>query len=176
VTLAFAVLSSAFAGELAERRAYEAAVQAATAEVRIYDGWYTALLARATLLTPELVAQQEARIAFLTGDAAAARPAPAGIEVVLAAQSNWKEALQVAGDGSAPWTVSLLAGARNCAGNPEVEFVKKPGELDRTLFPHLTEWDRMFRLRWAADACAGASPTGMRILGAHGRGEFVWSR
>ncbi len=166
----------ALANESAERRAYEAAVRSSTSEVRLYDGWYTALLARATLVTPEVAAFQAERVAHLTANLGEALPPPEGIEVVLSAASHWKEALQVAGDGSAPWTVTLRAGQRACAGAPSVTVLKKPSELDRTLYPHITDWDRVFRLRWSSDACGGEAPSAMDIQGRHGVGEFTWSR
>lgn len=164
------------ANEIAGRRAYESAIAGATAEVRLYDGWHTALLARATLLTPTVVSAQAARISHVTADVGSPPPPDEGIRVVLAATSHWKEVLHLADDGSAPWTVSLLVGGSRCSGPAAIQELKKPSELDRTLYPHITDWDRVFKLTWPPDACGGESPTSLRLQGAHGVAELKWTR
>jgi hypothetical protein len=176
MTFCLFLTAGASANEVAERREYEAIIAGATAELKLYEGWYTALLGRATLLTPEVRAAQDARVAYLSGGAAPTTPAAGAIEVVLSAASHWKDTLQVAGDGTAPWTVSLRAGERDCTGSPAVTQLKKPTEMDRTLYPHITDFDRVFRLSWPAEACGGAAPTGMQMHGRHGLGVFAWRR
>lgn len=168
--------ATAGASEVAERRAYEAAIAGATAEARLYDGWHTALLARATLLTPAVVSAQAARVGHLTADVGAPPAAAQGIGIVLSATSHWKEVLHLADDGSAPWTVSLLVGDARCSGPAHVVELKKPSELDRTLYPHITDWDRVFKLTWPAEACGGQAPTALRLQGSHGVAELTWKR
>lgn len=175
MTIALLVLA-AHAGEVAERKAYERTVAAATDELKLYDGWYTALLVRGTLVTPALREAQADRLAHLT-DGAAAPPAPAaGLEVWLSASTQFPTELSFAGDGSTPWTLTLSARGNRCAAPTEVAEIKKPTEQDRTLFPHITSWDKVFRVRWAVDACGGAEPDQLRFHGRRGEGVLSWSR
>lgn len=168
------LVAVASAGEVAERKAYERAVAAATDELKLYDGWYTALLVRGTLVTPALREAQAERVAHLTDGAAAGAPPPDGVEVWLSASTQFPAELTFAADGSTPWTVSLSARGNRCAAPTEVVEVKKPSERERTLYPHITSWDKVFRLRWAADACAGAEPDQLRFHGRRGEGVLQW--
>ncbi len=169
-------LMTAHAGELADRRAYEREVAAATAELKLYDGWYTALQLRGTLQTSALVAAQTARMALLTDGALHAAPAPDGIEVLLAASSQFPKELSFAADGTTPWTLTLRAGDKACAAPSEVRLIKKPTPTHRTLYPHLTEWDRVYVLHWAADACGSKTPDGLSVHGRRGTGRLSWAR
>ncbi len=166
-------LTAAFAGEAAERHAFERTIAEATAEVKLYDGWYTALLLRGTLMTEAVRSAQAARLHHLTDGAAAAQAAPEGLEVWLSASTQFPTELALAGDGSTPWTISLYAGSSACAPPTEVVEVKKPTAQDRTLFPHFTSWDRVFVARWPAGACHG-DPDSLRVHGQRGQGALVW--
>lgn len=170
------VTLAAYAGEIGERKAYERAVAARTDELKLYDGWYTALLLRGTLLTPELRAAQSARIAHLTDGAARGPEAGAELELWLSASTQFPAELALAADGSTPWTIGLYADGRACAAPTELVEIKKPSEQDRTLYPHITSWDRVFRVRWAPDACGGADPDALRVHGRRGKGELSWPR
>ncbi len=175
--LALALLAgAAFAGEQADRRAYEREVAAATAELKLYDGWYTALQLRGTLRTSELTAAQGARMHLLTDGAGTGPPAPDGIEVLLAASSQFPKELTLAADGTTPWTLTLRAGTKACDAPVEVRFIKKPTPTDRTLYPHLTDWDRVYVVRWASDACGGNAPDGLSVHGRRGAGSLAWPR
>ena len=174
VVFALALLT-AHAGELAERRAYEREVAAATSELKLYDGWYTALQLRGTLHTSALVAAQAARMALLTDGAWRAAPAPEGIEMLLAASSQFPKELSFAADGTTPWTLTLRAGTKACAAPSAVRFIKKPTPTDRTLYPHLTEWDRVYLVHWAADACGSKTPDGLSVHGRRGAGRLSWA-
>jgi hypothetical protein len=170
-----ALLAPAFAGELAERHAYERVVAHATRELRVYDGWYTALLVRGTRMDAEVWAAQDARMAGITGGAGPAPAHPAGPVVVLTASGQWKDELKFSADGSTPWTVALFAGDTPCAAPLTLDAPKKVTDADRVRFPHLTEWDRLVTITWAADACAGAVPDSLRLVSARGRGELRWA-
>ncbi len=176
ISLPLLAIGLAGATEVSERKAYESVIREATAELRLYDGWHTALLARATLLTADVRSAQAARLAQLTADTASAPASTGGIEVLVSATSHWKDTLHLADDGSTAWTLSLLNGERRCSGQVDVVELKKPTELDRTLYPHITDWDRVFRLRWGADACGGGEPTALRVQGRRGSGELEWTR
>ncbi|MSQ03235.1 MAG: hypothetical protein EXR71_15315 [Myxococcales bacterium] len=170
------VASGAHGSELAERRAYERAVAAATDELKLYDGWYTALQLRGTLKTSTLLAAQAARIAQLTDGAGVPPAVPDGIEVLLAASSRFPKELTLAADGTTPWTLTLRAGGEACARPSEVRFIKKPTPADRTMYPHLTDWDRVYVVRWAPDACGSQRPDGLSVHGRRGAGSLSWPR
>lgn len=156
-----------------EAVAYARLVAEETAEVRVYDGWYTALLLRGTRVTASLRAAQAGRLAEVTGGAGEME-VPEGIEIVLSASTQFAKELNFSATGETPWTVLLSANGKSCALPLELLVEKKvlPGE--RTLFPHITDWDKVFRLRYAADACGGAEPDALRVVGARGEGTLRW--
>lgn len=169
-----ACLPWATAGELAERHAYERVVAGATTELRIYDGWYTALLVRGTRVDAAVLAAQAERLSGVTAGAGAAPLAAEGPEIVLTVSGQWKDELKFSADGSTPWTVALFADGKACAAPLSIDMPKKVTEADHVRLPHLTDWDRLVNLRWAADACGGAVPDSLRLVSARGRGELRW--
>lgn len=153
--------------------AFAAQVAAETAEVRIYDGWYTALLVRGTRMTAELRAVQAARVGELTGGIGTA-PEGEGIEIVLSASTQFGKELRFSGTGETPWTVLLSAAGKACAPPLTVLAEKKVSSSERVLFPHITDWDKVFRLRYDENACGGAQPDALRVVGARGEGTLRW--
>lgn len=167
-----AILPSAGASP-GEAAAYARVVAAETAEVRVYDGWYTALLLRGTRMTASLRTAQAERLAELTGGAGSIEP-PEGIEIVLSASTQFPKELKFSAAGDTPWTVLLFANGKACAPALEVVAVKKATPEERTLLPHITDWDKIFRLRYAADACGSSEPDALRVVGARGEGTLRW--
>ncbi len=169
-----ALCTLASAGELAERHAYERAVAAATREVRIYDGWYTALLLRGTRVDDPLRRAQAARLAETTNGASPGPVTPEGPVVVLTAGGQWKDELRFSADGSTPWTITLYAGETACAAPASLVVTKRPNAADHLLYPHLTDWDKLIQVTWPADACGGAEPDRLVLSSGRGRGELRW--
>lgn len=170
------LLCAAFApAEAATLNAQEYAKTVAkfTVETRIYDGWYTALLVRGTLLSDELRVVQDARVATITGTESPSGAAET-IDIVLAASTQFRKELRLAADGSTPWTIQLRAGGSACSAPLSVTEVKKPSPLDVALYPHLTQWDTMFKLSYAANACGGATVTALDFSSARGHGSVQW--
>ncbi|GDX78446.1 hypothetical protein LBMAG42_02570 [Deltaproteobacteria bacterium] len=169
--LALFPVAAATPGEAAE---YARVVAGETAEVRVYDGWYTALLLRGTRMTTALRAAQAARLSELTGGAGTLE-VPEGIEIVLSASTQFTKELKFSATGETPWTILLSAGGKACAPALEVVAEKKVSPEERTLLPHITDWDKVFRVHYAADACGGAEPDALRVVGARGEGTLRWS-
>lgn len=153
---------------------YARVVAKSTDELRIYDGWYTALLVRGTMLDDDLRVAQDARVAAITGNAAAG-DAPLNFQVVLAASTQFIKELSFSADGSTPWTVHLRAGDHTCLAPESIVETRKPTPLDMALFPHATQWDRLFRLTFAADACGGSPATALDFYSARGQGTLQWA-
>lgn len=158
----------------AEAAAFARVVAEETAEVRIYDGWYTALLLRGTRMTASLRAAQAERLSELTGGTGAVE-VPEGIEIVLSASTQFTKELKFSAAGETPWTILLSAGGKACAPAQAIVAEKKVSPEERTLLPHITDWDKVFRVHYAADACGGAEPDVLRVVGARGEGTLRWS-
>lgn len=167
-----AVLPLAFASP-SEASAYARVVEAETAEARIYDGWYTALLLRGTRMTASLRAAQAERLAELTGGTGSVA-VPEGIEIILSASTQFPKELKLSANGDTPWTVLLFANGKACAAALEIVAEKKVTPEEHTLFPHITDWDKVFRLHYAADACSGEQPDALRVVGARGESTLRW--
>lgn len=154
-----------------DSRDYTRAIAAATEEARVYDGWYTALLVRATRVDGALRATQAEHIAAITGQP----PAEAeGTDLVLAVSGQFKDELRFSGNGSTPWTARVSAGGSSCR-DIEVVTRKKPSTLDEALYPHLTSWDQLVVVHVGADACGGAEPDALLLTSARGRAELRWA-
>lgn len=172
--LCLPLLFAARADELSAKQ-YAPIVAKNTDELRIYDGWYTALLVRGTLIDDALRVAQEARIAAITGNPATGEN-PSSFQVVLAASTQFIKELSFSVDGSTPWTVHLRAGENACLAPESIVETRKPKPLDMALLPHTTQWDRLFRLTFAADACGGLPASALDFFGARGQGTLEWHR
>lgn len=154
-----------------DTRDYARAILAATEEARVYDGWYTALLVRATRVDEALRATQAEHVAAITGQ----DPAEVtGTDLVLAVSGQFKDELRFASDGSTPWTARVSAGGSPCR-DVEVTTRKKPSTLDEALYPHLTSWDQLVILHLEPAACDGREPDGLLLTSARGRAELRWA-
>ncbi|MBM4389852.1 MAG: hypothetical protein FJ090_01910 [Deltaproteobacteria bacterium] len=154
-----------------ESRDYARTVAAATEEARVYDGWYTALLVRATRVDEALRATQSEHVAAITGQGAAGA---AGTDLVLAVSGQFKDELRFGTDGTTPWTARVSAGSTSCR-DIEITTRKKPSTLDEALYPHLTAWDQLVILHLDPGACGGREPDGLLLTSARGRAELRWA-
>lgn len=168
------LLAAAQANELSAKH-YAAIVAKSTDELRIYDGWYTALLVRGTLIDDSLRVAQEARMAAITGNPATPET-PETFQVVLSASTQFMKELSFSVDGSTPWTVHLRAGENACLAPQSIVETRKPQPIDMALLPHTTQWDRLFRLTFSADACGGLPASALDFFSARGQGTLQWPR
>jgi hypothetical protein len=167
------VVAAALAGSTDLPSAYARAMESHTAELRLYDGWYTALLVRGTRMDETVQQLQGARRERITGEPDPSRPPP-GFEVVLSVSSQFPEELRFSADGSTPWTLHAFADGKPCAAPAAIDTVKKPSALDHALFPQLTRWDLLVRVRWDDQACGSAIPDALRFSSARAHGDLRW--
>jgi hypothetical protein len=160
--------------------AYDAAVRAATRELRLYtDGLSTALLLRAAWLDPDFRRAQEALRAHLFLLDAPTRAArldaslaeeQAHYVFVVAADSQWRDELNLAFDDSTPWRIRAFAGGRACT--PEAVQTLEPTPTDHQLYPFLDRWSHSWTVRFARDC--GDGPLVLQLAGPRGAGEVGW--
>ena len=80
------------------------------------------------------------------------------------------------------WIVRLIDEKGDETAPSEIEFIPKPGALERTYFPYTTMWRHVFRIRFprvAADQRPTIAPNakwiGLRFAGAEGNEELRWN-
>lgn len=139
-----------------------------TREEKVYEALTTALLLRATLLSPAFLDARDARFSTMTGSPPPARPVGERV-VVFTVASQFPLDLGVA--PPATWTVRVFAGDTECAV-PTLEHVTKPTEIDRALYP-MTQWDELWIARVPSEGCGGALALDLR--GPHGHARAHWA-
>jgi len=166
-----------------ERKTYLDAHEEATREVRLYNGFFTALLARGTLLDPPFrlaLAEERKRVydpspadhvAFL------ARMAEEGAryhEIVLGADSPFDEANRFGAQGDDRWNLRLEADGTELAC-VEVAHVRKPTPLQRQLYPQVNIWSELWLARFENTAPNPGNLV-LHIGGGYGNAEMAWRR
>ncbi|MSP55412.1 MAG: hypothetical protein EXR69_07410 [Myxococcales bacterium] len=142
-----------------------------TQSASLHDGMKTVLLAKATLLGPELaVAMAAERRAWVLGE----EPAPsngAPWTVAFSAASD-EDDLDIANaDAPAAWQVGLLVDGRRCILDDVTET--ELTAVTRRLYPNLSVWDRQWVARFSG--CSELGEVQLQLTGAHGALEFGWS-
>jgi hypothetical protein len=154
-----------------------------TREVRIYNGFFTALLARGTWLSPEFrvaLAEERRRVFDPTPEdhqAFVSRMQSEGAqyhEVVIGADSPYREANQFGAQGDDRWNLRLEADGRvlPCV---EVVHVRRPTPLQRHLYPQVNIWSELWLARFENQV---TNPVDLRLHvgGGYGNGEMAWRR
>lgn len=165
------------------RRTYLDVHQDWTREIRIYNGFFTALVARGTWLSPEFrvaAAEERRRVFDPTGEehqAFVGRTTAEGTswhEVVLGVDSPFEEANRLGAQGDDRWNLRLTAdGAElRCA---EVSLVRKPTPLHRQLYPQLNLWSELWVARFENTA-PNPRELVLHVGGGYGNGEMTWRR
>ena len=78
------------------------------------------------------------------------------------------------------WIVRLIDDQGNETAPSKIEYIQKPGALERTYFPYTTPWRQAFRIRFPRDTegrasiAPGAKWFGLRFAGAEGNQELRW--
>jgi hypothetical protein len=79
------------------------------------------------------------------------------------------------------WIVRLIDDEGNETAPTEIEFIKRPGAIERTYFPYTSPWRMAYRIRFSivrADGRPTISPQarwfGLRFAGAQGNDQLVW--
>lgn len=178
--LAAAALPSVAWGR-SPRNAYLAIHREWTRELRLYNGFFTGLLARGTLLAPEMrSAMAEERKRLYGADEAdhaawVERMRDEGSryhEVVLAIDSSYDNADEVGGQGDDRWIVRL---EKDGAQQPvvDVSHVRQPTPLQAQLFPQVDIWSELFLCRFEKKDPAPGRVV-FHIGGGYGNGDMTW--
>ncbi len=152
-----------------------------TRELRVYNGFFTALLSRGTLLSPgfRVAMADERRRLFGPDDADhaawVARMQDEGAryhEVVLAVDSSYDNARKVGGQGDDRWVLRLEADG---VEQPvvDVSHVRQPTPLHVQLFPQVNIWSELHLCRFENLNPAPATVT-LHIGGGYGNGDMMW--
>jgi hypothetical protein len=165
------------------RRSYLDAHDEWTREIRVYNGFFTALLARGTWLSPEFrqaLAEERRRVfdptpedhqAFL---ARMAEEAARWHELVLGVDSPFDEAETYGAQGDDRWNLRLTADSVElpCV---EVSHVRKPTPLQRDLYPQVNLWSALWVARFENKA-PNPQELVLHVGGGYGNGEMAWRR
>jgi hypothetical protein len=162
------------------RRAYRTAHRDHTRELRLYRDFSTALLLRATLLTPgfrEALALERRRlldpteanhaefVARMQHDGAAYH------EVVFTADSALPDG-ELFGPGDDAWNIRLEVDSQQ-AELLAVEHVRDPTPLHRGLYLQHTRWSQLWIARFRRVTEAPRTVT-LHVGSGYGHGEVVW--
>lgn len=160
---------------------YADAAEAATRELRLYEGLATSLIARVAYLDAPFRRAQEAlraHLLLLEEPLRAARLAESIAEAethhvfVLSADSQWREDLRFGAGDDTPWRLRLFAGGAPCTAEAVTE-IKKPTPIDERIYPFHTRWSGLWRARFLTD-CGRTTPLVLQVTGPHGTGELGW--
>lgn len=163
------------------RRTYERGLRTWTDELRIYRGFQTALLLRATyldspmrrLLADErrrlvnpIQADHEAFVARMAADDAAYH------DVVFSAQTPMPAAKRF-GEADTGWVIWLEAdGTRE--EMVSVEWIRRPSALHRELYDHMNVWSELWIARFARTV-EDPDEVVLHIGSGYGNGDVRWS-
>lgn len=178
-----AALAAAPAGARSPRKSFLDVHEEWTREVRIYNGLFTALLARATLLSPafRVALAEERRRAFVPTpedhQAFVARmvdEAGRYHELAFAADSPYPEAQRFGAQGDDRWNLRLEADdvVLPCI---EVSHVRKPTPLQHHLYPQVNIWSELWFARFENKA-PNPKNLVLHIGGGYGNAEMAWRR
>lgn len=151
--------------------AYEATIREATRELRLYEEIVHVLLVKALYLSPGVRAamgRMRAHLLLLDTVEVAAEPAH---EVLFTAASEHRDDLAFGLADEAPWRVRAFVDGRPCT--PDTVTRVPITAMDRALLPWLTEWDTLWRARFATD-CGAEGLFELQLTGPHGAGELGW--
>ncbi len=163
------------------RKTYLDAHEEWTREVRLYSGFFTALIARGTLLSPTFraaLAEERRRVYEPTAEDHAAfvtRMTEEGAryqEIVLGADSPFEEANRFGAQGDDRWNLRLEADGivLPCV---EVVHVRQPTPLQRQLYPQVNIWSELWLARFENQ---GPNPVNLQLHvgGGYGSAEMTW--
>lgn len=160
-------------------RTYKRALKEHTEELVVYQGFETALILRATLLTPgfrETYAQERKALTGTTAEEHAdylrrsREDALAYHEVVFSADSPM--GLERFGTDESGWTLRLEADGKPQALVTVFE-VNKPTSVQQALFTHLNIWSNLWVARFARTVDA-PSQVSLHIGSGFGNGTLTW--
>lgn len=142
-----------------------------TQSASLHDGMQTVLLAKATLLGPELAVAMVAERKAWVLDEDPSPPDGAPWTVVFSAASDLDDLGIASPDSPAVWQVGLLVDGKRCTLDDVAET--KLTALSRRLYPNLSTWDR----QWVAhfSGCSELGEVQLQLTGAHGALEFGWN-
>src|SRR4029453_2253942 len=78
------------------------------------------------------------------------------------------------------WSVRLIDDQGNETAPTKIDYIQKPGALERTYFPYTTPWRQAFRIRFprSTEGKVSIAPSakwfGLRFAGAEGNQELRW--
>jgi hypothetical protein len=162
------------------RRSYVREHRAWTRELVLYRDFSTALLLRATLLSPAfrsaMALERQRLVRPSEADHAAfvermERDAAAWHEVVFAADSSYDNALRF-GAGDDRWNLRLLADG---VEEPMVatDHVRRPSPLHDALYQQHDQWSELWIARWERTV-ATPSKVVLVVGSGYGNGELEW--
>lgn len=164
-------VGGAIDGEGGEMPGYAGIFAAWTQQAALHDGFQTTLLAKATLLGPQIVdAMVVERRSWVLGE----DPSPPSAEpwrVVFTAASDLDDLGITTATKPAAWQASLLVDETRCTLD-EVHEVKIDA-LTRRLYPNLSSWDRQWEASFSG--CPALGEVQFQLTGAHGALEFGWN-
>jgi len=164
------------------RRDYARSFKQATQELRLYQGFATALILRGTYLDDRF------RTAMITERRRLLDPTEedhqrfkqrmkddgaAYHEVVFSAGTNGMDGADTFGDGDDGWRIRLLADG---VAEPLVTVyrVRKPTPLHRTIYLHYNQWSDLWIARFARTTPA-PNEVVLKIGSGYGNGELRWT-
>ena len=162
-------------------KSYADAHRAWTEEVRLYDGFETALIVRATLRTEDLrraAAREQAYRAAMSDDEYQAllvrELATLGTshELFFTVMPGERETRTLGGDPESPWRLRLFVDGRPCALE-DLERQARPDLLQRELVLQLNPWSDLWTARFSAD-CGQNGEMAFVISGPQASGELRW--
>jgi hypothetical protein len=152
-----------------------------TRELRLYNGFFTALIARGTLLSDEMrawMATERQRMYDLPPENNAAFLADMKDqgakfhEVFLATDSSFPDAEKFGAQGDDRWNLRFVADGVDQPA-VDVSHVRKPTPLQHELFPQLNIWSSLWIARFENKNPAPRSAV-LHIGGGYGHGEMDW--
>lgn len=152
---------------------YRAVFERWTQDGSLHDGFRTVLLAKATLMGPEMQESLAAERTFWVGPSAPEQPVEADLApwtVVFSAVSDFDDMGVSTAAKPAAWSASLWVDGVRCA---LIEV--SPNTLDalsRRLYPNLSDWDQQWTARFSG--CPNVGVVEFQLSGAHGALELGW--
>lgn len=153
-----------------------------TRDLKLYDGFETALLMQATLWDAPLRQAWSAELAWrraldvkaaLVADLGSQAEAGAGHEVVFSAQRMEGVSREFGLSDADPWRVALDVNGRPCT--PEsIARVSDPSPADAARWLQANAWSDLWVARFQTD-CGASGEVTLKVTGVHGRGELSWS-
>ena len=153
--------TSAYADQKGE--SYQAALEKATREAKVYSGLSTAIISRATLFTPAYLEAQgnelARRLSVPPGEREAKvreslAPLADKVQIFLAISSPAWGSLRLDRPSNTTWSLRLVDDeGRSLAPGHIVRHMKQDG-VERALFPYATTWDEWYTIDFPTRAAA----------------------